>query len=227
MKDIVTPSGDLTAKDGVCGADAYLFIQVPCKIPESKVQLRTICGLLIGCIGVFIYLFVLVFIDYIKSVQITKFVDWDVKTITAGDYTVEFDISKKLYERFLEQFHDPSNPIPEIAQFKLFIASELEERLTEMPALGLDGPEGDAAPVKIAILTFAFDNSKVIKWLRERGTYIKNENWANVHKINERIRQAIKWDDDLLNKMQTPCSVFATFETEEGYQRALNYNETV
>jgi hypothetical protein len=43
--------------------------------------------------------------------------------------------------------------------------------------------------------------------------------------MNEKIRQAIKWDDDLLNKMQTPCSVFATFETEEGYQRALNYNE--
>jgi len=27
--------------------------------------------------------------------------------------------------------------------------------------------------------------------------------------------------------MQTPCSVFATFETEEGYQRALNYNDVV
>jgi hypothetical protein len=35
-----------------------------------------------------------------------------------------------------------------------------------MPALGLDGPEGDEMPVKIAVMTFAFDNSKVIKWLR-------------------------------------------------------------
>lgn len=86
-----------------------------------------------------------------------------------------------------------------------------------MPALGLDGPEGDEAPVKIAVLTFAFDNSKVIKWLRQRGTCIKNEDWNGVNKINEEIRQALKWDDDLLDKMQTPCSVFATFETEEGY----------
>jgi hypothetical protein len=61
-----------------------------------------LAGLVIGCVVVFIYLYVLVFIDYIKSIQATKYVDWDVKTITAGDYTVEFDINKKLYYTFLE-----------------------------------------------------------------------------------------------------------------------------
>ena len=30
-------------------------------------------------------------------------------------------------------------------------------------------------------------------------------------------------DEDFLNKMQTPCSVFATFETEEGLQRAIGF----
>jgi hypothetical protein len=84
-------------------------------VPDKYLVSRTMCGLVVGCIGVFIYLFVLVYIDYIKSIQSTKYVDWDVKTITAGDYTVEFDISKNLYKRFLEQFHDPSNPITEIA----------------------------------------------------------------------------------------------------------------
>ena len=174
LKGIVYP-GDTTSENGVCGKDAYLFVQAPCLVPKEKMGQRQIAGLTVGCIGVFIYLFMLVYIDFIKSVQTTKYVDWDVKTITAGDYTVEFDIKKSLYYRFLEQFHDPSNPIPEITQFKLFIQNELEERLTAMPALGLDGPEGDEAPVKIAVLTFAFDNSKVIKWLRQRGTCIKNE----------------------------------------------------
>ena len=96
-----------------------------------------------------------------------------------------------------------------------------------MPALGLDGPEGDEAPVCIAVTTFAFDNSKVISMLRQRGLHIKNENWKKFHEVENNIRLALKWDDDFLNKMQTPCSVFATFQTEEGYQRALNYNETV
>lgn len=35
---------------------------------------------------------------------------------------------------------------------------------------------------------------------------------------------ALKNDRSLLDKLQTPCSIFATFQTEEGYQRALNYN---
>lgn len=31
----------------------------------------------------------------------------------------------------------------------------------------------------------------------------------------------------MLDKLQRPCSVFVTFETEEGVNRALNYNECV
>jgi len=46
-----------------------------------------------------------------------------------------------------------------------------------MPPMGVDGPEGDVEPVKIATITFAFDNAKVINWLRDRGTHIKNEDW--------------------------------------------------
>lgn len=32
--------------------------------------------------------------------------------------------------------------------------------------------------VKIAMITFGFDNSDIIKLLRKRGTAIKKENWA-------------------------------------------------
>lgn len=44
-------------------------------------------------------------------------------------------------------------------QLKLYIKSELERRLTEMPAHGMDGPEGDELPVKIATLSFAYNNA--------------------------------------------------------------------
>ena len=50
-----------------------------------------------------------------------KYVEWDVKTITAGDYTVEFDISKQVYYQWLEKYHDKTNPISEIAQFRLYV----------------------------------------------------------------------------------------------------------
>ena len=45
---------------------------------------------MLGSIGVFIYLFVLIYIDYIKAVENNRFLDFDVQTITAADYTVEF-----------------------------------------------------------------------------------------------------------------------------------------
>jgi hypothetical protein len=90
---------------------------------------------------VFIYLFTVVYFDYIKSVQKTKFVDFDVKTITAGDYTIEFDITDELFDNFSKNYWDQTNPIPEIAQFKLYMQLELEKRITEMPNLMFDGPD--------------------------------------------------------------------------------------
>jgi len=70
-------------------------------------------GLFIGCTAVFVYLFTLIYFDYIRCVQENMFVDWDVKTITAGDYTVSFDINVGVYEKFLEKYYDPANPISE------------------------------------------------------------------------------------------------------------------
>ena len=51
--------------------------------------------------GVFISLFMIVYVDYIRSIQANNYVEWDVKTITAGDYTVEFDITESFYEKFV------------------------------------------------------------------------------------------------------------------------------
>lgn len=52
--------------------------------------------------------------------------------------------------------------------------------------------------------------------MKQRGTYISTEKWDKLKKINSEINQKIK-DDEILNKLQTPCSCFVTFETEEGY----------
>jgi len=64
-----------------------------------------------------------------------------VKTISAGDYSVEFDINEKSYEKFKQEYFLDTNPMSEMAQFKLYVQSELENRLNEMESLGLDGPE--------------------------------------------------------------------------------------
>ena len=70
-----------------------------------------------------------------------------------------------------------------------------------MPPLGFDGVAGNAERVRIAIITFAFNNAKVINWLRERGTHIKNENWTKLEKVNATINREIKTDPRLLDRL--------------------------
>jgi hypothetical protein len=59
-----------------------------------------VIGLFIGCLGVFIYLFVQVYSQWIKSVESNNYIDWDVATITAADYTVEFEIDPDMFAEF-------------------------------------------------------------------------------------------------------------------------------
>jgi len=87
---------------------------MPCIIPADEMTIRKVYGLTISCIGVWIYLFVHVTVEYIKSIQSNSYVEWDVKTTSAADYTVEFRIHPEMYEHFQEKYLDETNPISEI-----------------------------------------------------------------------------------------------------------------
>jgi len=55
---------------------------------------------------------------------------------------------------------------------------------------------------KIALVSFAFRNEELIEWLTERGTYIKQQEWDNVQKINDQIQEAISHpNSELLDKL--------------------------
>ena len=77
------------------------------------------------------------------------------------------------------------------------------------------------------MVTCAFNNAKIINWLKKRGTAIKNENWDQLDDINDTIRLNLKKDSVLLDQLQRPCAVFITMMSEEGYNRACLYNETI
>ena len=52
--------------------------------------------------SVSIALFMTVFTNYIEQVAQYKFIQWNVTSITAADYTVEFPIKPLFYNKFLE-----------------------------------------------------------------------------------------------------------------------------
>lgn len=106
----------------------------------------------------------------------------------------------------------------------------MEHRLTEFPALHTEGLDGDLAPVEIALITFAFDNSEVINDLKRRGKYIRNENWQKLEHVNKEMVDKLKKSKKgkcTLDKLQKPVSCFMTMENEEGKCRADMYNEVV
>ena len=75
-------------------------------IPPEDFASRQKLGLFIGSTAVFIGLFVLNYIDYIKKTQENNYVEWDVKTITASDYTIEFNLDPEFFKDYLEKEHE-------------------------------------------------------------------------------------------------------------------------
>lgn len=57
----------------------------------------------------------LVYLDYIKCKEMNEYVEFDVDTITSGDYTINFDLEEATYARFVDKYFDPKNSICENA----------------------------------------------------------------------------------------------------------------
>lgn len=135
-----TVAGD-DAVEANCHAESNFFIQVACVVPYDRMQKRQLYGLAVACIGVLVYFFTIVYFDYIRAIEKNKYLDFDVATITAGDYTVEFDMPHESYEYFKKVYYDETCPMNEINQFKQYVQEELEDRFTDMPDLGFDEVE--------------------------------------------------------------------------------------
>ena len=102
--------------------EGQMFVQYKCIIPPHLTTERQLYSLQISCLTIFVFLYTFLYFDYLKCYQNCEFIDFDVRTITANDYTIEFDLLVATYEKyFKERYLDESNPISEIAQFKLYI----------------------------------------------------------------------------------------------------------
>jgi len=70
----------------------------------------------------------------------------------------------------------------------------------------------------------AFKNGDVIDLLKKRGSAIKKEQWDYLAELDKEINEL---KNEKLNELTSPCSIFMTFETEEGVNRALKMKETI
>ena len=79
-----------------------MFIQVACVIPSDNLHTRQVSGLFYACLVVFMALSIINYLDYIKKIQENKYIEWDLKTITSGDYTVEFTVDPAMFRKWDE-----------------------------------------------------------------------------------------------------------------------------
>lgn len=212
-------------------------MQIACVIPEEELTARKVQGLLIASITIAIALYVSVFTDYVRQVAKNNFVEWDVRTVTAADFSIEFDLTDTqtkearaqggepthFYGRFIA-LHGHGKPanVPMAAHFRDWLQTEMEKKLSAMPDLGFEDPPPER--IEIAATTFAFENGPLIGLLKQRGAAVRADKFDEMRKIDAQIND---YKNAHLEDCTRPCSVFMTFETEEGYQRATQFNDVV
>jgi len=163
--DIAQFRSFVTSTDPSClGDEGTIFIQMPCDFTSQELSVRRVEGLLIASMGVFICLFFVVYLDYLRNIFKNLNIEWDVKTITAGDYSVELDISQKMWDNFLKDVYKPELAATKLVQFRKYLEHKLEDNLSALPDLGYE--DEPVQRVNIAMLTFAFDNAQLINLLK-------------------------------------------------------------
>jgi len=173
-------------------------------------------------------------------------IDWDMATVTAGDYAVEIEISKAAYMKWKNETYEADGGIlatnpdksPALA-LKEHIIEEICRNLDEFAEkVGQDGIESERSTKKkdkkkkkkkdsnkgvgkctIADIVFSFDNRDLILALRERGGHVALQNFEKVDEADKNM-QKLFLDFD---KLTIPTSAFVTFESDDFKELAIDY----
>lgn len=86
------------------------------------------------------------------------------------------------------------------------------------------GQKCEIEQVRVAQISFAYDNSELIKLLKERGEAIMSQEYESIKKIDNKINNL---KNEKPGNLIRPCSAFITFETKEGYNHALNFSKII
>jgi hypothetical protein len=85
------------------------------------------------------------------------------------------------------------------------LENELTRRLNSLPKVLFEDDQ-----IKIAHISFAFDNKKLIAALMKRGSLITSGKFDKLDSVNEKIDQMAVEDAD---KISRPVAAYITFET--------------
>jgi len=153
-------------------------------------------------------------------------IEWDMSTVTAGDYSVELPIKKETYEAWKQSVYrapggDFENQIAPAASLKRQLQKEIEETLDrwvrdnkwardELYGKSKNG-KNEYEGTKVADIVFSFNNSRLIEALRARGQQIAAQDFDKMREEEGKISALFQEFDSLT----VPTSAFITFESDD------------
>jgi hypothetical protein len=164
-----------------------------------------LCSILIA----FIYKMAIAYLDMTSDVSIKL---WDAKTCTPADYTIEIPITKSMLQNYSR---NKSAPKP----LDSHIREVLIDRVSKLPPVEEGVAKDD---VNIAIISYGYHNSKMIKLLKKRGNYLGNGKINDFMK-NEKMSRGLVLSNAEFEKMKQPVCAFVTFTTHEAAMRCQKY----
>lgn len=176
-----------------------------------------------GCAAIFACLVLLSVIQYkVNSMGIEKN-QWDLETVTASDYTLEIQLTQGQVHDMRAKIYANSFAYSEVSEgykLKLWLIKRIEDQLNE-----LSGGQGG----KVASIDLTYYNSWLLEGLRNRGNFIKFQQWKEFNEENRRLNDLVADQFKILDAeyryndaektatMFDPISAFVTMETEEAY----------
>ena len=153
--------------------------------------------------------------------------EWDVSTVTAGDYSAEFPIKAENYAKWKQEVYKaPGGPFergisPALA-LKEQLSKEIEEKLDKWvndnpwaveELFGKSKKKGEKLykTSKVADIVFSFNNARLIEALRARGAQIAAQDFDKMREEEQRISELFQEFDSLT----VPTSAFITFESDD------------
>ena len=122
---------------------------------------------MIACLGLFICFVFMCTTYYLSKTSYIDYKLWDVFTVTAADFTVEYEITKALWDRFLLSGSVIPGEVKAVA-FEAFLKEEIEKIVSSEEGV----LSNDEEEIKIANISFAFDNCQLVSMLKTRGAFV-------------------------------------------------------
>jgi len=201
---------------------AQVFVQYSCEQSQDLLQRKYRELSYVSGLGVFAVCLFSIVLYYFKTASKINRIDWDIQTITPGDYTLHYEITDEAYEWFLSNVYsrngDEEKGISIGSSLKSHLRQEIEKLLNEkLHQMRAENPEEckniKISQVKIADIAFSFNNAELIDLLRQRGQHIMYQRFDKMREVEAKISEL---KDRNFKNLVKPCDAFITFEEEDG-----------